>query len=319
MTRSVVILGFPGVQPLDLVGPHDVFAGAALLTEGGYTVSVVAPTAGPSPPDRAGLRRPADARPDTIDTLVLPGGAGSTPCGRTRRPWPGSAPRQPPPAASSASAPAHSWPPRPACSTATAPPRTGPSPTGWRGSSRPSPSTRSRSSCAVRRRCGPPRASPPASTCAGPGRGGLRHRGRPDRGPLAGAVPAPPGRADPVRRAGVDAARPPRTDPRGAGVHRGRTRCPHSIPDLARRGDEPAAFHPGVHRRGRRGPRPTSNASAPRPPGANCRRPTTPSSPSPPAAASAPRRPCAATSFAASGCRPTSTAERSPRLRGEKK
>ena len=28
MTRSVVILGFPGVQPLDLVGPHDVFAGA---------------------------------------------------------------------------------------------------------------------------------------------------------------------------------------------------------------------------------------------------------------------------------------------------
>ena len=40
MTRLVVILGFPGVQALDLVGPHDVFTGAAMLTEGGYRVRV---------------------------------------------------------------------------------------------------------------------------------------------------------------------------------------------------------------------------------------------------------------------------------------
>ncbi|HWT50240.1 MAG TPA: GlxA family transcriptional regulator, partial [Mycobacterium sp.] len=32
MTRKVVIVGFPGVQALDVVGPHDVFTGASLLT-----------------------------------------------------------------------------------------------------------------------------------------------------------------------------------------------------------------------------------------------------------------------------------------------
>ena len=77
MTRSVVILGFPGVQPLDLVGPHDVFAGAALLTEGGYTVSVVAPDGGPiTTPTGLGFVAQPTPDPDTIDTLVLPGGAG---------------------------------------------------------------------------------------------------------------------------------------------------------------------------------------------------------------------------------------------------
>ena len=77
MTRSVVILGFPGVQPLDLVGPHDVFAGAALLTEGGYTVSVVSPDDRPITTP-TGLAFVAQPMPDpaTIDTLVLPGGAG---------------------------------------------------------------------------------------------------------------------------------------------------------------------------------------------------------------------------------------------------
>ncbi|ETB31835.1 hypothetical protein N602_31035 [Mycobacterium avium subsp. hominissuis 10-5606] len=36
--RQVVIAGFPGVQALDVVGPHDVFSGASLLTGGGYQV-----------------------------------------------------------------------------------------------------------------------------------------------------------------------------------------------------------------------------------------------------------------------------------------
>ena len=40
MARKVVIVGFPGVQALDVVGPHDVFAGASLLTNGGYNVVV---------------------------------------------------------------------------------------------------------------------------------------------------------------------------------------------------------------------------------------------------------------------------------------
>jgi len=81
MTRKVVIVGFPGVAALDVVGPHDVFAGASLLTGGGYDVAMSSldgqPVTGgtglafvtsplPDPSDPA----------DTIDTVVLPGGAG---------------------------------------------------------------------------------------------------------------------------------------------------------------------------------------------------------------------------------------------------
>ncbi|WP_179466188.1 GlxA family transcriptional regulator [Mycolicibacterium vinylchloridicum] len=77
MARSVVILGFPGVQALDLVGPHDVFTGAALLTEGGYRVSVVshggAPVTTPTGLAFVGESLP---EPRDIDTLILPGGAG---------------------------------------------------------------------------------------------------------------------------------------------------------------------------------------------------------------------------------------------------
>ena len=41
--RRVVILAFPGVQPLDVIGPAEVFAGADALAGGGaYTVEVVA-------------------------------------------------------------------------------------------------------------------------------------------------------------------------------------------------------------------------------------------------------------------------------------
>jgi transcriptional regulator GlxA family with amidase domain len=77
MARSVVILGFPGVQALDLVGPHDVFTGAALLTEGGYRVSVVSRDGQPVATG-TGLAFVADKMPEPrdIDTLILPGGAG---------------------------------------------------------------------------------------------------------------------------------------------------------------------------------------------------------------------------------------------------
>ena len=47
MTRKVVIAGFPGVQALDVVGPHDVFTGASLLTGGGYDVVVGSVDGGP--------------------------------------------------------------------------------------------------------------------------------------------------------------------------------------------------------------------------------------------------------------------------------
>lgn len=77
MTRSVLIAGFPGVQPLDLVGPHDVFAGAATLTDGGYRVGVASHD-GRSATTGTGLAFSTAAVPEPgpIDTLVLPGGVG---------------------------------------------------------------------------------------------------------------------------------------------------------------------------------------------------------------------------------------------------
>lgn len=78
MARTVVIVGFPGVQALDVVGPHDVFSGASLLTAGGYDV-VVASADGQAVTTPTGLAFVAAPLPDPgepIDTVVLPGGAG---------------------------------------------------------------------------------------------------------------------------------------------------------------------------------------------------------------------------------------------------
>ena len=53
--RRIVILAFPGVQPLDVIGPAEVFAGADGLAGGGaYTVEVVAKEPGPIARARAG-------------------------------------------------------------------------------------------------------------------------------------------------------------------------------------------------------------------------------------------------------------------------
>jgi transcriptional regulator GlxA family with amidase domain len=79
--RRIVILAFPGVQPLDVIGPAEVFAGADLLAGGGaYTVEVVAKDPDPiavrgngysllPKMTTAGCRGP-------IDTLVVAGGTG---------------------------------------------------------------------------------------------------------------------------------------------------------------------------------------------------------------------------------------------------
>ncbi|OBA60470.1 transcriptional regulator [Mycobacterium sp. 1100029.7] len=78
MVRKVVIVGFPGVQALDVVGPHDVFTGAALLTDGGYQV-VVASVGGRPVSTATGLAFVGAPLPNpdaTIDTVVLPGGGG---------------------------------------------------------------------------------------------------------------------------------------------------------------------------------------------------------------------------------------------------
>lgn len=78
MARKVVIVGFPGVQALDVVGPHDVFSTASLLTGGGYDL-VVAAANGHPVTTITGLRFATLPLPDPsepIDTVVLPGGGG---------------------------------------------------------------------------------------------------------------------------------------------------------------------------------------------------------------------------------------------------
>ena len=78
--RNVVVLAYPGVQSLDVVGPYEVFAGAtrvaAAAGSAGYTVRLVsagggAVTAGSGIVLGAG---PLPGPEERIDTLVLPGG-----------------------------------------------------------------------------------------------------------------------------------------------------------------------------------------------------------------------------------------------------
>lgn len=78
MARKIVIVGFPGVQALDVIGPYEVFTGASLLTEGGYDV-VVAAANGQPVTTATGLgftAAPLPAPRERIDTVVLPGGGG---------------------------------------------------------------------------------------------------------------------------------------------------------------------------------------------------------------------------------------------------
>jgi len=45
--RSIVIVAYPGVQPIDVVGPAEVFSGAGQIEPGSYEVRVVAPSTEP--------------------------------------------------------------------------------------------------------------------------------------------------------------------------------------------------------------------------------------------------------------------------------
>ena len=82
--RSVVILGYPGVQALDMVGPFDVFTGATMNLaarnrgDDGYDV-IIASADGEQVATGTGLTLVAQPLPDPqrpIDTVVLPGGWG---------------------------------------------------------------------------------------------------------------------------------------------------------------------------------------------------------------------------------------------------
>jgi transcriptional regulator GlxA family with amidase domain len=82
MTRKVLIVGFPGVQGLDLVGPFEVFTSASLAVaaqgKAGYQPVVVSDDGKPVTTE-TGLTFAAVELPDPsepVDTLVLPGGRG---------------------------------------------------------------------------------------------------------------------------------------------------------------------------------------------------------------------------------------------------
>ncbi|MGB3334530.1 MAG: GlxA family transcriptional regulator [Mycobacterium sp.] len=84
MTRQVVILGYPGIQALDVFGPAEVFATATLVLLGqgredaGYQVTV-ASVDGASIATSSGLALTPSPLPEPsepVDTLVLPGGVG---------------------------------------------------------------------------------------------------------------------------------------------------------------------------------------------------------------------------------------------------
>lgn len=82
MTRSVVVLGYPGIQGLDVVGPFEVFTAAStcLGADGrdGYQ-PVLASLDGQPATTETGLTLTTTPLPDPhqpVDTVVLPGGRG---------------------------------------------------------------------------------------------------------------------------------------------------------------------------------------------------------------------------------------------------
>jgi transcriptional regulator GlxA family with amidase domain len=83
--RSVVIVTFDGMQPLDAVGPHEVFAGATAVLAAkkpkaaGYDLELVSEHGRPITTE-SGLQlvtAPLPQRRTRIDTLLIPGGEGA--------------------------------------------------------------------------------------------------------------------------------------------------------------------------------------------------------------------------------------------------
>lgn len=83
MVRTVLVVGFAGVQALDMVGPFEVFTGASAFVAAtggdGYDVRVVA-SGGAPVHTGTGLTLVAEPLPDPsipVDTVVIPGGVGT--------------------------------------------------------------------------------------------------------------------------------------------------------------------------------------------------------------------------------------------------
>jgi transcriptional regulator GlxA family with amidase domain len=78
---TIVIVAYPGLQPLDAIGPHEVFAGASRVVardggRAGYRTSLVSVDGG-SVRSESGLALGTESLPaagEPIDTLILPGG-----------------------------------------------------------------------------------------------------------------------------------------------------------------------------------------------------------------------------------------------------
>jgi transcriptional regulator GlxA family with amidase domain len=80
--RHVVIVVYPGIQPLDVTGPAEVFAAAAQLAPDSYTVEVVAREPDAIPTSSGYSIVPAAttaSHSGPIDTLIVAGGSGSRP------------------------------------------------------------------------------------------------------------------------------------------------------------------------------------------------------------------------------------------------
>jgi transcriptional regulator GlxA family with amidase domain len=81
---NVVIVAYPGIQPLDVVGPHEVFSIAngvqsASSESRKYRITIVSATGGPVRSE-SGIQlgtMPLPQPTKHIDTLILPGGSGS--------------------------------------------------------------------------------------------------------------------------------------------------------------------------------------------------------------------------------------------------
>jgi transcriptional regulator GlxA family with amidase domain len=85
--RRVVIVVFPDLQPLDAIGPAEVFRTAALLDPPGYSVELVAAEAGSVRSSTVGLEvdRTLSACRGPIDTLLVAGGGGVTAAAKDER------------------------------------------------------------------------------------------------------------------------------------------------------------------------------------------------------------------------------------------